>query len=132
MPATRGKNIRLSIDNRLQDYVTQRMSSVESGAVVVMDVHSGEVVSMVSTPDFDPNKFVRGIEQSQWDNLLNNPYKPLINKAISGLYAPASTFKPVVTLACFRKWFIAPYQTFLFRFYPLWAAQILLLGKMGA
>ncbi len=99
VPATRGKNIRLSIDNRLQDYVTQRMSSVKAGAVVLMDVHSGEVLSMVSTPDFDPNKFVRGIEQLEWDNLLNNPYKPLSNKAVSGLYAPASTFKPVVTLA---------------------------------
>ncbi len=99
IPATKGGNVQISIDNRLQDYVTQRLSNVASGAIVLMDVHSGEILAMASAPNFDPNKFVRGIEQREWDNLLNNPYKPLINKAISGLYAPASTFKPVVAMA---------------------------------
>ena len=99
VPATSGKNIKLSIDNRLQDYLTQRLSKIESGSAVLMDIHTGEIIAMVSVPNFDPNKFVRGIEQREWDNLLNNPYKPLINKAVSGLYAPASTFKPIVAMA---------------------------------
>ena len=101
--ASAGKNIYLSLDNRLQDYLTQRLSGSLSSAAVLMDIHTGEVLSLASFPNFDPNKFVVGIDNDEWQELLNNPYKPLINKAVSGLYAPGSTFKPIVTLAALEK-----------------------------
>ncbi len=101
--ARKGENIVLSIDNRLQDYLAQRLSTTLASSAVLMDIHSGEVLAMASFPNFDPNKFVSGIDTREWKTLLNNPYKPMINKAVSGLYAPGSTFKPIVTLAALEQ-----------------------------
>ncbi len=63
-----------------------------------MDIYTGEIITMVSSPTFDPNQFVYGIFSSEWKKLINNPRKPLINKSISGLYPPGSTIKPIVAL----------------------------------
>src|SRR3546814_8176893 len=66
---------------------------------VVMDIHTGEILSLVSNPGFDPNWFNVGITQAQWKLLSTDKYKPLTNKAIQGQYPPGSTFKMMVGMA---------------------------------
>ncbi len=102
-----GENIYLTIDSRLQK-VAQDAFGDNSGAAVVMDVHSGEILAFVSVPSFDPNLFTTGIGSKEWNELLTNPKKPLTNKAISGQYSPGSTFKIVVALAGLEAGVIRP------------------------
>jgi len=71
----------------------------ESAAAVVIDIDTGDILVMASTPGFDPNGFVTGIEAEKWRELNKNPYKPLLNKPISGAYPPGSTFKLVTAIA---------------------------------
>ena len=73
-----------------------------------MDIYTGDIVSMVSSPTFDPNKFVHGISQDDWQSLLNDKKKPLINKSIAGLYPPGSTIKPIVALSALENDVISP------------------------
>ena len=77
-----------------------------------MDVDSGDVLALVSTPGFDPNAFNVGLSPQQWGDLTNNDYKPLINKVLSGAYPPGSTFKMVVALAALDAGVITPETTF--------------------
>ena len=93
-----GENYTTTIDLELQKYVAKLTSNIAS-AVCVMDVHNGDVISMVSSPSFDPNNFVHGIKQKDWNFLLNHRDKPLSNKVISGLYPPGSTIKTIVALS---------------------------------
>lgn len=102
-----GAELRMSIDLNLQRFVTQRLGD-ESASVVVVDVHSGEVLALVSTPSFDPNDFNTGLSQAEWESLVSNPKAPLTNKAIVGQYAPGSTFKMAVALAALEKGVITP------------------------
>ena len=74
----------------------------------VMDIYSGEIIAMHSSPSFDPNLFLYGISFKDWDKIRNNPNKPLINKTISGLYSPGSTIKPVVALSALENNVISP------------------------
>jgi penicillin-binding protein 2 len=93
-----GQDLALTIDLDLQRFAAQRMGE-ESGSVVVMDIFSGEIIVMASTPSFDPNAFNRGLTTEEWKDLITNPRSPLTNKAISGQYPPGSTFKTMVALA---------------------------------
>ncbi len=93
-----GANHVLTIDAELQRFVNERLQG-QSGAVVVMDIHNGDILALVSTPGFDPNAFARGLTNAEWQALLNNPLGPLNNKAISGQYPPGSTFKMMTALA---------------------------------
>lgn len=93
-----GKSLYLTIDSRLQKFAQDAFGD-NSGAAVVLDVHSGEILAFVSVPSFDPNLFTTGISYNDWNELLNNEKHPLTNKAISGQYSPGSTFKIVVALA---------------------------------
>jgi len=93
-----GKNFRTTIDQDVQKYVSSLMSD-RSGSVCVMDIYTGDIVSIVSNPTFDSNKFVHGISKKDWANLLDDTKKPLINKAMAGLYPPGSTIKPIVALS---------------------------------
>lgn len=93
-----GDSLTLTVDSRLQKAAYDAFGE-ESGAAVVMDVRTGEILAMVSTPSFDPNLFTNGISYKHWNELLNNERTPLINKAVSGQYSPGSTFKIVVALA---------------------------------
>ncbi len=97
-PATAGSDVYLTIDNELQRYAAQRLGT-ESAACVVMDVTNGDVLALASTPGFDPNWFNVGITNAQWHSLVSDDHTPLVNKALSGIYPPGSTFKPVVALA---------------------------------
>lgn len=98
-PPVTGKTMHMSIHGDLQQYTQERLSQEQSGTAVVMNVHSGEVLSLCSAPSFDPNLFPKGIPKADWNGLLNNIYRPLHNKSIQGLYAPGSIFKTVVALA---------------------------------
>ena len=73
-----------------------------------MDIYSGEVIAMHSSPSFDPNLFLYGISYKDWDEIRDNPDKPLINKTISGLYSPGSTIKPIVALSALENNVISP------------------------
>ncbi len=94
-----GREVRLTLDMRLQEYAANRLREEKAAAVVVMDVHSGDVLALVSVPSFNPNSFSEGISAKDWQELVQNPYGPLTNKAIAGQYAPGSTFKMAVALA---------------------------------
>ncbi|MBR2299675.1 MAG: penicillin-binding protein 2 [Alphaproteobacteria bacterium] len=93
-----GQTVHLTIDARLQK-AAQDAFQDQSGAAVVLDVHSGEILAFVSVPSFDPNLFTTGISVKDWQDLLGNERKPLTNKAVSEHYSPGSTFKIVVALA---------------------------------
>lgn len=100
-PPTPGEQLELTIDNRLQEFCVQRLGE-ESGAVVVMNVHNGEVLALASMPSYDPNEFSKGIKQKYWDQLNAHEKVPLMNKAIAGQYPPGSTFKMITGLAGLR------------------------------
>ena len=102
-----GTEVRLTIDRDLQNYIANRVGN-ESASIVVMDVHTGEVLALVSSPSYDPNSFNKGLSQAEWESLISNPKAPLTNKAIAGQYAPGSTFKPAVALAALDKGVITP------------------------
>lgn len=102
-----GNDLELTIDTELQKYATKRMGE-ESAAAVVMDVHSGDILSMVSVPSFDPNSFTTGISVKDWRALQANPKHPLNNKAVTGQYPPGSTFKMIVALAAIEAGVISP------------------------
>lgn len=105
-----GEDVRLTIDLEIQKFAANRVRD-ESAAVIVMDVHSGELLGMASTPSFDPNDFNGGISQRKWDNLRGDIRKPLANKAVSGQYSPGSTFKMIVALAALEDGIITAEDT---------------------
>lgn len=106
-PPLAGKDIRLTIDIRLQSFITRLMEKFVGSAVVV-NVHTGEVLAMVSAPSFNPNLLTMPISVMDWNNIANNKDRPLQNKAISGTYSPGSTFKIVVALAGLESGAIRP------------------------
>ncbi|MEE8444467.1 MAG: penicillin-binding protein 2 [Alphaproteobacteria bacterium] len=102
-----GTDLTLTLDIELQKFAGRRFGS-ESGAAVVLDVHTGQVMAMVSAPSFDPNHFEKGISGKEWRKLIGNSRKPLNDKAITGQYAPGSTFKVAVALAALDAKVITP------------------------
>ena len=93
-----GNKIKLTIDTEIQKLCNELLKSV-AGSISVMDIYTGEIIAMHSSPSFDPNLFLFGINQDDWQLIRNNPLKPLVNKTLSGLYSPGSTFKPIVALS---------------------------------
>ena len=93
-----GQTIQLTIDTEIQKLCSELLKNL-SGSISVMDIYTGEIVAMQSSPSFDPNLFLFGINQDDWQLIRNNPLKPLVNKTLSGLYSPGSTFKPMVALS---------------------------------
>jgi penicillin-binding protein 2 len=93
-----GESIKLTIDGQLQDFAARRIG-LQSAAVVVIDCHTGGILTMTSMPSFDPNTFANGIGRVQWKMLNEDDHIPLLNKAVRGLYPPGSTVKPMASLA---------------------------------
>ena len=93
-----GKTIKLTIDTEIQKLCNELLKDV-AGSISVMDIYTGEIIAMQSSPSFDPNLFLFGINQDDWQLIRNNPLKPLVNKTLTGLYSPGSTFKPMVALS---------------------------------
>lgn len=99
--STAGEDIYLGIDAELQQK-TQNLLSPQGSSVVLMDCKTGAIKSMNSSPNFDPNEFDK-LSQKYWNELITNPYKPLINKSLHSLYPPGSIFKIVVILAALEE-----------------------------
>ena len=94
----KGKTIKLTIDTEIQKYTSELLKG-RAGSISIMDIYTGEIIAMNSSPSFDPNLFLYGIDKKKWNEINENPLKPLINKTISGLYSPGSTIKPIVALS---------------------------------
>ena len=94
----KGKNIKLTIDADIQNLCNQLLAN-KAGSISIMNIFSGEIIAMHSSPSFDPNLFLFGINQDDWQLIRNNPMNPLVNKTISGQYSPGSTIKPIVALS---------------------------------
>jgi penicillin-binding protein 2 len=97
-PPVPGNNLMLSIDSKLQE-IAETAFGERRGALVAINPKTGEVLSYVSQPTFDPNLFVDGIDVDNWKLLNESLDKPLINRPIRGVYPPGSTFKPFVAMA---------------------------------
>ncbi len=93
-----GNNITLTLDIRLQEVIEEAFAG-RRGALVAIDPSSGGVLAFVSSPGYDPNLFVDGIDAQSWSELNNSLDRPLNNRAIAGVYPPGSTFKPFMALA---------------------------------
>lgn len=97
-PSAKGEDLALNIDAELQAKI-YRMLPASGASVVVMDLRSGKVISMVSGPGFDPNEFTGGVSHKYWKQMQEDQYKPLLNKITQGLYPPGSVFKMFTVLA---------------------------------
>ena len=104
---SKGKTIRLTIDTEIQKFCNELLGD-SAGSITVMDIYTGEIIAMQSSPTFDPNLFVFGISQDDWQLIRNNPLKPLLNKTLSGLYSPGSTIKPIVALSALENHVVTP------------------------
>jgi penicillin-binding protein 2 len=107
-PDRSGQTVQLTIDQGLQQYASRRMGD-QSGALVAMDVMTGDMLAFVSMPAFDPNSFSEGIGRTEWRMLSEDDHIPLLNKVAQGLYPSGSTIKPAMALA-FLKQGIDPKQ----------------------
>ena len=94
----KGKTLRLTIDTEVQKLANELLKD-QAGSICVMDIYSGDIIAMHSSPSFDPNLFVFGISQDDWQLIRNDPMKPLVNKTLQGNYSPGSTIKPIVALS---------------------------------
>ncbi len=102
-----GTDIYLTIDLDVQKAAEEGLGD-RAGAVVAMDPNSGEILALVSHPNYDPNLFPRGIAPKDWVRLTNDPSHPLYNRAIQSAYPPGSTFKIIVSLAGLESGVINP------------------------
>ena len=93
-----GRTIKLTIDTEIQKLANELLAE-KAGSICAMDIFTGHVIAMHSSPTFDPNQFVFGISEDNWQLIRNNPMKPLLNKSLSGNYSPGSTIKPIVALS---------------------------------
>jgi penicillin-binding protein 2 len=103
----KGKTIKLTIDTEVQKLCNKLLLD-KAGSVTVMDIYTGEIIAMHSSPSFDPSLFLFGISQDDWQLIRNDPLKPLTNKTLSGLYSPGSTIKPIVALSALENDVISP------------------------
>ena len=93
-----GSKVRLTLDTEIQKLCSKLLKD-KAGSISVMDIFTGEIIAMYSSPSYNPNLFLFGISNDEWQLIRNNPLKPLINKTLSGLYSPGSTIKPIVALS---------------------------------
>jgi len=105
----KGKNITLTLDTEVQK-LSNELLAEKSGSISVMNIYTGEIIAMHSSPSFNPNLFLYGISTKDWKEIRENPLKPLLNKTVSGLYSPGSTIKPLVALSALENDVITPNQ----------------------
>nr|WP_279614502.1 penicillin-binding protein 2 [Gilliamella apis] len=106
-PPQAGEDIYLSINLKLQLYIESLLAG-RKASVVAIDPNNGEVLAMVSSPSYDSNDFVGGISSKKYSELLNDPSKPLFNRALLGAYPPASTVKPFISIAALSEGVVSP------------------------
>lgn len=105
-----GADLILSLDMRVQRAAEEALAGLR-GAAIAIDPHTGDVIALASTPEFDPNGFARGLSNKQYDALANDIDKPLINRALRGAYPPGSTVKPFYALAALKYGAMTPEKT---------------------
>ena len=108
----KGATVDLTIDADFQAYTQKQLDQEKSASAVVMNANNGALYALASSPSFDPNMFSTRISANDWERFLNNPAKPLTNKAIAGQYPPWSTFKMVTALAALEAGVIDRNTTF--------------------
>jgi penicillin-binding protein 2 len=101
-PDRSGQTVQLTIDEGLQQYAARRMGD-QSGALVAMEVASGDILAFVSMPAFDPNSFSDGIGRNEWKMLSEDDHIPLLNKVSQGLYPSGSTIKPAMAMGFLKQ-----------------------------
>ena len=106
-----GKSFKTTLDFELQKFSSELLKD-KAGSVCVMDIYNGDIVSLVSSPTFEANQFVHGLDKKYWKSLIKNEMRPLTNKALSGLYPPGSTIKTLVALSALENKVIRPLDTF--------------------
>ncbi len=97
--SVQGKDLKLTLDLRLQEYALNLLNSHRAGSIIVMNIENGHVLCMASTPSYDPNKIVKKPNKDYWDSILQNNLSPLTFRSVQGLYSPGSTFKMIVAIA---------------------------------
>jgi len=100
--AIKGNDIKLTIDIDLQKKAEEALRD-KAGAVIAIDPNTGNILVLASNPSFDPNLFVRGISYEKWERFINDPKKPLLNRAMQSQYPPASTFKIITAIAALEE-----------------------------
>jgi penicillin-binding protein 2 len=105
-PSTKGSDISLTLDINLQKYCLSKLLNHRAGSIVVINIANGEILSMVSSPNFDSNLITKKPNQKYWDSLIDNSLSPLTDRSIQGLYSPGSTFKMMVAIASLRNGYI--------------------------
>ena len=100
--SVKGEEVSLSIDARVQEYAVNLLQSYRAGSINVINIKTGEIVCMASTPTYDPNKIIKKPNTEYWESILSNTLSPLTNRSIQGLYAPGSTFKMIVAIAALK------------------------------
>ncbi len=123
-----GYNLRLTLDTGLQkvmekalrEGMKQAKTKPQSGVAIAMDPRSGAILGMVSLPSYDDNLFAKGIDPKIYQEILENPWHPMVNHAISSIYPPGSTFKPVVASAALQEGVITPKTRILDKDGVLW------------
>lgn len=108
--ATDGQTIQLTLDHNLQKYANSLLGN-RKGAIIALDPNTGGVLAFISKPSFNPNWFIDGINFEDWQELVDNPQKPLLNRVIQGSYPPGSTFKPLMALAALHLGIRTPNST---------------------
>lgn len=106
---TPGNHVVLSIDMRLQ-LAGARAMGVQRGAVVAIDPRNGDLLALISTPGFDPNRFATGLSRNDYVALTTDPDNPLFNRALAGRYPPGSTIKPMLGLAALEQGAVDPHE----------------------
>jgi penicillin-binding protein 2 len=109
VPAQNGHNVFLTIDGRLQRRAEELLAGF-AGAAVAVDPTTGDILALASSPTFDQNHFITGLSRDQWSAVVNNPWRPLENKALQGEYPPASTYKILTALAGLEEKVITPQE----------------------
>jgi penicillin-binding protein 2 len=102
-----GYTVHLTLDRQLQETAFEALKGKE-GTIVALDVNTGDILAMVSTPAFDPNMFARGIKSDEWQGLIKDRLRPLSNRAIQGQYPPGSTFKVIMAIAGLEEGVLQP------------------------
>ncbi len=95
----KGKDLKLTLDLRLQTYALDLLNVHKAGSIVVMNIENGHILCMASTPSYNPNKIIKKPNKEYWSTILQNELSPLTFRSIQGLYAPGSTFKMIVAIA---------------------------------
>ncbi len=116
-PAEGGENIYLTIDLAVQQAAEKALAaavlnSSRGGAAVVMDVRDGDILAMASAPAFDPNEFITGISDHEWERLTDEEHRPLLNRALAGTYPPGSIFKIITAIACMEAGVMDPNEIY--------------------